>query len=120
MSSIKSLVRFLYQSVGLGLVVAAIIFLIQPYIQNGGPSQFNLNKNDEVASFNQAIKGQGTFDLIETRVSVWNTNMRNAKIAATVRHPCMKPRSAGTANMAACARFGSVNIASTTAPVESR
>lgn len=55
MSTFKSIVRFLYQSVGLGLIVAAIIFLIQPYLQNDGSSQFNLSKGDEVASFNQAI-----------------------------------------------------------------
>ncbi|HAD48855.1 MAG TPA: serine protease, partial [Idiomarina sp.] len=52
MSSAQSMFRFLIQSVGLGLVVAAIVVLMMPLIS---PQQNTLNPDSGPLSFNYAV-----------------------------------------------------------------
>ena len=44
MSAAQSVFRFIFQSVGLGLIVAAIVILLLPYLHTNSPRQFNLSK----------------------------------------------------------------------------
>jgi serine protease DegS len=53
MQRLSSTLRFLFQSVGLGLVVAAIVIISQPF---WGQSESLRQTNSEVISFNQAVR----------------------------------------------------------------
>lgn len=54
MTSVNALLRFLIQSVALGLVVAAIVILLLPFVQNSQPNGLQ-QADDGVLSFNQAV-----------------------------------------------------------------
>jgi len=53
MSAAQSVFRFIFQSVGLGLIVAAIVILLLPYLSNH--SRGALDQNATALSFNDAV-----------------------------------------------------------------
>ncbi|MGM0480828.1 MAG: trypsin-like peptidase domain-containing protein [Pseudomonadota bacterium] len=53
MSSLSTILRFLFQSVGLGLVVAAVVILLLPRLALDGTAP--LNGDDRILSFNTAV-----------------------------------------------------------------